>query len=238
MRHDPERAAAGYLGGGLSRRRRERFESHMLGCDDCWREVTAARRGRTLAEAAREVAPQRTRENIRALAATAPHTDRRGRSGLRLPLLLTAAGVVVLLVAVGIVSLRPDPGRAGQPAPIAAAVATYRKPGGDWSARSTRAPVARIAAMNWRGASSRDLGGQPATLHLYADDAGHRLVVARSPRPFPEAAHVEFLSSGPSWVAVLDGAVIFCADRPGSSWLAIGASRDQALAAGRALGLL
>lgn len=239
MRHDPERLAAGYLGGELNRRRRERFETHMVGCDDCWREVTAARRGRTLAETLREVAPQQARERIRIVAATAPQTGPRGWRGVRY-LLITGSAVIVLLVALlvagGTVLLPPGPGRAGEPPPLAAAVAAYHKPGGDWTAAGATPPVPRIGALTWRGATTRDLGGQPATVHLYAD-AGHRLLVARSPQRFPNALHVEHVDGGPSWVATIDGTVMFCADRPGSSWLAIGETRDQVLAAGRTLGL-
>ena len=42
MRHDPERMAAAYLAGELGPRQRERFEAHMLACDECWREVKVA----------------------------------------------------------------------------------------------------------------------------------------------------------------------------------------------------
>ena len=54
MRHDPQRTAAAYLGGQLPRRHRDRFEAHLLACEDCWGEVQASRRGRALAETARE----------------------------------------------------------------------------------------------------------------------------------------------------------------------------------------
>ncbi|HEV8165318.1 MAG TPA: zf-HC2 domain-containing protein, partial [Actinomycetota bacterium] len=55
MGHDPQRLAAAYLGGELSRHRRERVEAHLLECEACWGEVQAARRGRALAESVREV---------------------------------------------------------------------------------------------------------------------------------------------------------------------------------------
>jgi len=74
-RHDPQRAAAAYLAGELDRRQREQFEAHMLDCDGCWREVTAGRRGRALAESLREVAPQQLRERIRATIAASVATD-------------------------------------------------------------------------------------------------------------------------------------------------------------------
>lgn len=239
-RHDPERAAAAYLGGELTRRRRERFESHILGCDDCWREVTAGRRGRTLAETLREIAPQQARERIRAVAATVPEVGPRGWPGLRFPLVVSGVALVALLVAgvlAGMLLLWYGPAGATQPAPLTAAVATYQQPDGGWSATAAAPPVSRIGGLTWRGASARELGGQPATVHLYADDAGRRLLVARSGQPFPDAAHVDPVDRGPSWVATVDGAVLFCADEPKSSWLAIGATREQVLAAGRALGL-
>lgn len=133
--------------------------------------------------------------------------------------------------------LRDDQGRGGQPAPLTVAVATYQEPGDDWSTAGPAPPLPDIGDLTWRGATSRDLGGHPATVHLYADNAGHRLLVARSPQPFPDAAHLDRVDGGPSWIATIDGAVMFCADRPGSSWLAIGATRDQVLAAGHVLGL-
>lgn len=237
MRHDPERLAAAYLGGELTRRRRERFESHMLGCDACWHEVTAARRGRNLAEALREVTPQRVRERIRGLAALTPQPPPRRMPGLGFPLLLATGVVLAVLVVVGGAMLWRTPGQEAEPAPLTAAVAAYQQPGGDWNAASSDPPVSEIGALTWRGMTSRSLGGQPVALHLYADNAGHRLLVARSPQPFPEAAHVDPIGGGPSWVATIDGTVIFCVDRPAASWLTVGETRAQVLAAGRALGL-
>ncbi|MQA85756.1 MAG: hypothetical protein GEV03_14325 [Streptosporangiales bacterium] len=238
MRHDPERMAAAYLGGELSRRRRERFESHMLDCDACWGEVSAARRGRTVAETLREVAPQRARERIRALTAIAPEPSPGRRLRMGFPLVLaTGVALVVLLATAGAGLLWYGPARETEPAPLATAVAAYHEPGGDWAATSTAPPVPRIDGMTWRGTAQRSLGAQPATLHLYEDDAGHRLLVVRSPRPFPEAVHAELVGSGPDWLARIDSSAVFCADRAGWSWLAIGETRGQVLAAGEALGL-
>jgi len=83
MRHDPERMAAAYLAGELRWRQRERFEAHVLACDDCWREVGLGRRGRALAESMRQVAPQRLRERVRATVAATPPTRRHGRCASR-----------------------------------------------------------------------------------------------------------------------------------------------------------
>jgi anti-sigma factor RsiW len=67
MPHDPEINASKYVSGELSRRMRRWFEAHLLECDDCWREVWVARLGRRVAEHAREAAPARLRENVRAM---------------------------------------------------------------------------------------------------------------------------------------------------------------------------
>ncbi len=65
-RHDPERNAAAYVSGELSRRARQWFERHILDCDDCWREVLLGRFGRRVAEDAREPVPPGLRDRVRA----------------------------------------------------------------------------------------------------------------------------------------------------------------------------
>jgi anti-sigma factor RsiW len=64
--HDPERNAAEYVTGELSRRATRWFEAHLLHCEDCWREVLLGRRGRRVAEEAREPAPAGLRDRVRA----------------------------------------------------------------------------------------------------------------------------------------------------------------------------
>ena len=64
--HDPERNAAEYVTGELSRRARRWFEGHLLHCEDCWREVLLGRLGRRIAEDAREQAPAELRDRVRA----------------------------------------------------------------------------------------------------------------------------------------------------------------------------
>ena len=64
--HDPERNAAEYVSGELSRRTTRWFESHLLNCEDCWREVLFGRMGRRIAEEAREQAPAGLRDRVRA----------------------------------------------------------------------------------------------------------------------------------------------------------------------------
>jgi hypothetical protein len=64
--HDPERNAAEYVTGELSRRATRWFEAHLLHCEDCWREVLFGRLGRRVAEEAREQAPAGLRDRVRA----------------------------------------------------------------------------------------------------------------------------------------------------------------------------
>jgi hypothetical protein len=64
--HDPERNAAEYVSGELSRRATRWFEAHLLHCEDCWREVLFGRLGRRLAEEALEQAPAGLRDRVRA----------------------------------------------------------------------------------------------------------------------------------------------------------------------------
>jgi len=65
-RHDPEGWAARYVEGLMRSRARRRFEAHLVGCDDCWREVLLGRFGRRIAEDAREPAPVGLRDRVRA----------------------------------------------------------------------------------------------------------------------------------------------------------------------------
>ncbi|HZD02048.1 MAG TPA: zf-HC2 domain-containing protein, partial [Actinomycetes bacterium] len=151
MRHDPERVAAAYLAGELSAGRREWFEGHMLGCEDCWGEVTAGRAGRVLAESLREVAPQHLRERVRATIAAVPAPPRR-RWG-RLPVLVGV--VVVLLLAVGVAGglLAVRQHAPAQPAPITAAVASYRAGLSGWTPTGEPPPARRLGGLVWQGAS-------------------------------------------------------------------------------------
>ncbi len=75
--HDPEMNASMYLAGELPRRVVRWFEHHLLECEGCWREVWLARRGRVIAEHARELAPASVREAVRgAVQLSPPRVDR------------------------------------------------------------------------------------------------------------------------------------------------------------------
>jgi Putative zinc-finger len=231
MRHDPERAAAAYLAGELSARQRERFEAHMLGCEDCWREVKAGRDGRALAESLREVAPQHLRERVRATIAAAPAPRRR----VRLPALL---GAVAALLAVGVAGgLLAGRGRApAQPAPIAAAVASYRDGVAAWSPSSEPPPARQLGGLAWQGARRGELAGLPVVAHAYQDLAGHRVVLLVASHSFPQAVGARHASAGATWTAQVNGLMLYCADHPAPSLL-LGADRAEVLAAAQQLGL-
>ena len=85
--HDPEVNASLYVAGELSRRVARWFEHHLLECDDCWREVWLARKGRFIAEHARELAPASLRDAVRGAiqlsTAVSEATGRRGRTWFR-----------------------------------------------------------------------------------------------------------------------------------------------------------
>lgn len=252
MNHDPERDAAAYIEGDLDGELRRDFESHMLRCDRCWAEVTSARRGRALAEALREPAPQSARERLRAVAATSPAavaegmtapgaTQRRPwaeaprRAARTRVLLATAATVVVIAPATLFLG---DSGGDGAADPLAAAASVYHAGGqAGGSTQLPSPPTRRIGSLAWRGTAVQDLDGHPAILHRYADPAGRQVLLVSSAHRFPRAPGAEDVDGGPSWIAEVGDAVMFCADKPGVSWLAIGSTRQQALAAGRGIGL-
>jgi hypothetical protein len=83
--HDPEVNASLYVSGEVPRRMLRWFEQHLLECDDCWREVWLARRGRLVAEHARELAPAGLRDAVRGAVqmASATEAEARGRRARR-----------------------------------------------------------------------------------------------------------------------------------------------------------
>src|ERR671910_740635 len=183
MRHEPERLAAAYLAGELGRRQRERFEAHMLACEECWQEVGLGRRGRALAESIREVARRRT-----------------------------------------------------QPPGIAAAVASYRTGGPAWPAAAEPPPARRLGNLTWQASGRGQVDGLPVLAHSYQDAAGRRVVLLRAERVFPEAAGARLMPGGATWIAEVDGVVLFCADQPAPS-LVMGQDRAEVLLAAQRLGL-
>lgn len=227
MGHDPQRAAGAYLGGELGRQR-ERFEAHLLACEACWGEVQAARQGRALAESAREVAPQHLRERVRATIEATPAGRRRHVGGwAALAAVIMVAAVAVLLVA------RQQP---AQPAPIAAAVASYQADSTPWSGPADPPRRQQLGELRWRGSGRDTLGGLPVVAHRYQDSAGHRILLLQADQSFPTAVGAHHAAASHTWVTEVDGVVLFCADRP-APLLLVGQDRALVLLAASRLGL-
>jgi hypothetical protein len=230
MGHDPQRAAAAYLGGELGQRQRERFEAHLLACEDCWGEVQAARQGRALAESVREVAPHHLRDRVRATVEAVP-AGRRRWAVRWAP--LAAAVTVAAVLAGGLLVASRQP---AQPAAIAGAVAGYQAGGATWSGPAGPPPVRQLGDLRWRGSGRDTLGGLPVVAHTYQDGAGHRVVLLRADRSFPTAVGAHHPAGSDTWVIEVDGVVLFCADRPAPS-LVVGEDRALVLLAADRLGL-
>jgi hypothetical protein len=228
MRHDPEESAAAYLGGELRRRQREQFETHLLECDGYWSQVVLGRRGRALAESVREVAPQRLRERVRATVEVTPSAHRRAS---RRGALAATMAVLAVVVACGLLIQGPT-----QPPAIAAAAASYRAGASVFADAAEAPPTQRLGDLQWRGSGRGEMAGIPVVAHSYEDTEGHRVVLLRTERLFPEAAGARPMPGGATWIAEVDGVVLFCAERPAPS-LVVGQDRAEVLLAARRLGL-
>ena len=230
MGHDPQRAAAAYLGGQLGRRQRERFETHLLECEDCWREVQAGRHGRALAESVRELAPQHLRERVRATVEAHPEPPRR-RGRARTAAALVAVALAGVLAG-GLLVTRQHP---TQPRVIAAAVAAYQAGGPATAGPAGSPPVRQLGGLRWRGSGRGVVSGLPVVAHTYQDAAGHRVVLLVANRRFPMAAGARH-DAADTWIAETGGVVLFCADDPAPSLL-MGPDRARVLLAADRLGL-
>jgi len=210
MGHNPERDAAAYLGGLMRARDVTRFEGHLVECEDCWKEVSVARLGRSLAERTRELAPAELRESVRAsVAATG---DARGRGlSWRAPLGIAAAMALVATFSALLVLQVRD----GNPAPIAVAIQDYQNgklPVMETPARG--APDLSTIGFRLTSGGSGALGGFPVDAFAYIDAAGASVFVYMSEYDFPVAAHAGAVSGGGTWRATEDGIRLLCAQRP------------------------
>jgi len=216
MNHDPEQLAAAYLT-TMAPRARHRFEAHLLACEPCWQEACLARRGRQLAETARDLAPPQLREDIRVAVTTAaavPAASRRPRWHI-----MTAAVTAAAMLAGAAVLARPwprsrpAPDAPAPPAVIAAAVASYqadRLPGTAVPAE----PAPRLTPLNLDlvGAARGELGGVAVTIFAYSTPSGARLAIFRSSRAFPEANQARELGGTEgAWTVRSSGVTIICA---------------------------
>ncbi|MBA3743831.1 zf-HC2 domain-containing protein [Sporichthya sp.] len=235
--HDPELDAGQYLGGAMSARHREEFEAHLLGCEECWAEIRAAQAGRALAEMLREAAPQAAREHLRAIAAIEPVSNVGSRSRWRSVPARFAAAAAVFVVGVTVAVSLALSGSGSRSDPLEAAVTVYQTRLFVAEPAGLEPPVRRVGEMAWEGTRAQSLGSNPAVLYRYGDPAGHRLLLVSSPVAFARPAGAQQVGSMKSWTAEIGGAVMFCVDRDGLSWLVISDTREESLSAARAAGL-
>ena len=225
MRHDPERNAAAYLGGLLSTRKRRRFESHIVRCEDCWREVDAGRKGRAVAESGRELAPQALRERVRAaVESVTPRPKRRW-----------AWGAVAVAAAVAAVSLLFLGSLPDQPETIEAVLATFEEE------RVIGHPIEptlprKLGDLTLTRSEAGHLQGLRTSAHHYADQAGHEVVVYQAESEWPVALGAEHDSESRTWEAEADDLTLFCAGDP-APFLIVGDDAGEVHLAAATLGL-
>lgn len=230
MRHDPEKSAARYLSGDMSRRGRKVFEQHILVCEECWSEVEVGRRGRSLAEQSRELVPQPLRELVRTAVAAATPPPKRWRWNT------LALAAVVGLVAIGSgVILQWGMQQQNQPEEIAVLVADFKDEASIGEPSPSQLPR-RLGDLHLQESRVGRLGDMPVTVHAYRDPAGHEVVIYQAEETFPVADGAQHAPSGPTWTARVDGAVLFCADHPVPS-LVVGDDQKEVALAADELGL-
>nr|WP_277351265.1 anti-sigma factor [Micromonospora sp. HNM0581] len=234
---------------------REAFETHLLTCDACWDEVDAGRRGRALAQLARQPAPPHLADRLAAVVAghrLNSGTEAAGRGQIRSRLRrfrlhgagrgrqvwVLAAAALVLVAVLGAVIV----GGHAAPTPmpqIAVAVAGYhddRLPG---TAIPTRpGPDLSALRLSEAGASAGNLAGQPATGYAYRDDTGRRLIIYVSDEPFPMPSETENpIGADGAGMMRLDGVVVLCSRHPHTS-LVLGEDEDLVRRAATTLDLI
>lgn len=212
----------------MSARRRRAFEAHMIECDECWSEVQHGRRGRIVAERGRELAPQRLRELVRASVAAVDVARPRSRGLMR----RAAAAAVAVAVGAGALVIA---GRDASRAELEHLVADFH---GDDRLDRTAAPTLprALAGLRLVAAERGRVGAMDVTGHVYRDRAGRRVAVYQAAETFPVAEGARHSADMRTWTASVEGAVVFCADRPLPS-LVVGDDRDVVVVMARKLGL-
>src|SRR5215211_7526314 len=144
-----------------------------------------------------------------------------------------AAAITLVVAVVGLLLGDRQP---AQPAPIAAAVASYRTRTPAWSGPAHPPPVQQVGDLRWRGSGRGTLAGLPVVAHTYQDPAGHRILLLQADRSFPTAVGAHHPAGSDTWVSEIDGVVLFCTDHPTPS-LVLGQDRAIVLRAASRLGL-
>ena len=191
MAHDERRKLA-FLAGDLDDGDAERFDRHLIGCNECWLAVSEDRRGRAAAEGLRELAPAGLGDRVRLAVSLANHPPRSHRRAVR-----GAASAAVIAVIVALAVTVPGHHHEPDPAAVAAVVRAARSASGE-------APTLTPNAA-----------GQPIVLsHVRA--GGQDVVVARSDRPFPMPSGARTLTAASIdlWVAQRGELTVVCVNRP------------------------
>ncbi len=231
--HDPERDAAAYLADDQSRRARQRFEAHLLSCEECWSDLALARLGRDVAERAREIAPASLREDVRASVTLLSRSTEKESLPRRLQILVPVLAVLLAGILGGGALLWTGAHR--QPEPIASALSSYR---------SNEVPVAPVigpapdlgsAGLRLAGAGHGEMGGMPIDVFAYRGPGHGRVFLYVSSEVFPEAKGA---SGSPGmargWTAWDKGLFMLCQAHP-LSYLLVGADQGMVGRAERAL---
>lgn len=219
MKHDPERHAAAYLAGLLKGARRRMFERHIVNCEDCWREVDLGRKGRSVAESARELAPQALRDRVRMAVETVSPRRRRARWIFGAGALLIAGLVLATSVLV--------PER--EPREIEAVLAAFRdRPAG--SAVQPQLPP-RLGSLELVDSDRTTLEGIETVVHTYVDPSGDEVVVFVADKQWPVASGARHDNAGDTWSVEKDELVLICIDEPAPSLVVGDDPHDVELAA-------
>ncbi len=212
MKHDPALTAAPYLAGELERSERDRFEEHLMHCEDCWAEVRSARQGLTAVERTRELAPAHLRERVREAVRSAQMAVGK-RRWKRTHTVATASAIAAIAAVSVLVVVQVRPPR---PDPISAAVSDFkanRLPGS--TAPLTPAPDLSAIRLTVMGAGDGRLEGMAVTAYAFRDATGRRLIVYTAAHAFPalQGGHPLGGAKGP-WMVHRDGTFVLRARYP------------------------
>ncbi len=214
--HDPERDVAAYVSGELSPKDLRRFETHLMECELCWREVQLNREGRRLAESGREQAPTTLREDVRAAVALSTESSRRRRR-------VAFAAIAIVVIMAAATGLVLDLGSsATQPPEIAAALASYRSGSMPLVPPHGSAPDLSAVGLTFSGGGATRLASAPADVFAYRAPSGDRVILFEAAWAFPEAVGAtESRGMARGWTARADGLSLLCGSRP-TSFLLVG----------------
>lgn len=227
-----DRLLAAFLAGDLDPVDAQRWDEHLLRCEQCWRAVREDRAGQQAAQELRQPAPPGLADRVafavemaaagRTAAPRSTRPDllsrRRARHDRRLRWRLAGAGAVAAgLVITLMVLLLPGGRQAGGVPAAVAAVARYAQAippsAGDQHLRhAALVEVGRPVTVT--------AGGQRIVLRTWRV-GGTEAVVAVSDHPFPMPARAQGVSGmGMAWSAQLGKLGLYCVNGPTSELVA------------------